>query len=249
MNNFVYLIPSIFTAGNMFSGFFSIIMSLKNDFETASWIIFVAMVFDGLDGAVARLYKKQDLFGIELDSLADMVSFCLAPMVLLYRLILYNYGNSGILIAFIYILFGSIRLAKYNVVSIKEKSVNMFFEGLPTPAAAGVMMSISLLLNSVRKDFFGYKNVMVALLPFILKFLPIIILTVSILMITKLRYVSFSKLRINRRVTFRMFTLIVGMLLLIFTYPESTIFLVFGIYLVSGFIDYLVRIYKVRVMK
>lgn len=249
MNNFVYLIPSIFTAGNMFCGFFSIILSLKNEFEIASWLIVAAIIFDGFDGYVARLCKKQDLFGMEFDSLADLVSFCVAPMVLLYRIILYNYGPSGILIAFVYILFGSIRLARYNVVVIKEKSLNIFFEGLPTPAAAGAMISIVLLLTSVEKNLAGHRNVVIALLPAILKFLPVIILVVSILMVTKLRYISFSKLKVNRRVTFRMFTLIVGLLLLIFAYPESTVFLVFGIYIISGLIDYLVRIYKIRVTK
>lgn len=249
MNNFLYLLPSMFTAGNMFSGFFSIVMSLKKNFETSSWAIIVAIIFDGLDGVTARLCKKQDLFGIEFDSLADMVSFCIAPMVLLYSIILYNYGHSGILIAFIYILFGSIRLAKYNSVAIKEKGVNIFFEGLPTTAAAGAMVSIALLLTSVRKDFFNRRDFVISALPLILKFLPIIILVVSMLMITKLRYISFSKLKINRRVTFRMFTLIIGAMLLIFTYPESTIFLVFGIYIISGLIDYLIRIYKIRVTK
>ncbi|MFQ3674924.1 MAG: CDP-diacylglycerol--serine O-phosphatidyltransferase [Endomicrobiia bacterium] len=249
MNNFLYLLPSMFTAGNMFSGFFSIITSLKNNFETASWAVIVAIIFDGLDGIISRLCKEQDLFGVEFDSLADLVSFCIAPMVLLYRIVLYNYGSSGILIAFIYILFGSIRLARYNVVAIKEKGSNIFFEGLPTPAAAGAMVSIVLLLNSIEQNFFGRKNVIIVILPVILKFLPIIILVVSVLMITKLRYISFSKLKINRRVTFKMFTLIVGVLLLIFAYPESTIFLVFGIYIITGFVDYLIRIYKIRATK
>lgn len=248
MNNFLYLVPSMFTSVNIFCGFYSIIMSLNGNFESASWLIILAIVADGLDGTFARLTKTQDFFGAEFDSLADLVSFCLAPMILLYRLILSSYGSSGMLVAFVYVLFGAIRLAKYNVSVIKEKR-NIFFEGLPTPAAAGVMVSVGLLLSTIGKEYFGKKNVFLITVPFILKFLPVIVLTTAFLMITKLRYVSFSRLRLSGKITLRLFTIIIGILLLVFSYPENTIFLLFSIYVLSGLIDYLARIYKMRFSK
>ncbi len=249
MGNFLYLIPSIFTAGNMFCGFFSIIMTIKNNFELAGWVIIVAILFDGLDGSVARLAKKQDFFGTEFDSLADMVSFCVAPMVLLYKQVLNNYNMPGIVIAFIYVLFGSIRLVRYNVFVIKEQlNKNLFFEGLPTTAAAGAIVSISLLLSALGLDYVR-KNIVFVVVPIVLKFLPGIIIIISLLMITKLRYLSFSRLRFNKKVTLKMFTIIISSVLLIFAYPESTIFLVFGIYVISGLVDYLVRMYKIKLIK
>ncbi len=257
MNNFLYLIPTLFTVGNMLCGFFSIILSIENKFLYSGWAILIGILLDGFDGAVARLKSVTSVFGIEFDSLADFISFCVAPMVLVYKIFLYSYGTSGILLAFFYVLFGGLRLAKYNEKAYKiqlgqiEEPKKYVIEGLPTPASAGILVSLVLLFLSINDATLSKRKVvlLLAALPYLLNILPIIIVGLSILMVTKLQYMKFSKFRLDQKVTFKMFTIIVCGILLIFAYPETTIFLVFAIYILSGLVDYVIRFYKLKFHK
>jgi len=133
------IVPSILTMLNLFFGFFSIISAIEGKFVTASWLIFIAVLWDGLDGKVARFTNTESDFGVEFDSLTDVVSFGVAPGVLIYQVFLHKFGAAGIIAAFFPLLFGAIRLARFNVMTDgSEKSV---FSGLPIPVMAGTIAS------------------------------------------------------------------------------------------------------------
>ena len=136
----IYLLPSVLTTFGMFAGFYSIISSINGDFTIAAISILIAMFWDTLDGRVARLTNTQSAFGAEYDSLADLVSFGLAPALLVYQWTLYELGRFGWLAAFVYLACAALRLARFNTqVGIADKR---YFQGLPSPAAAGVIASM-----------------------------------------------------------------------------------------------------------
>ena len=122
------IIPNLFTAMNMFAGFFSILNSSQGEYLYAAWLIIIAAIFDALDGAVARLTKSSSELGVELDSLSDIVSFGAAPAILLYKSHLYTYNTAGVLIAALLLLAGGFRLARFNVqlVGLKKVSLKVF---------------------------------------------------------------------------------------------------------------------------
>lgn len=139
-NRGIYLLPSILTTFGMFAGFYSIIASINGDFTLAAISIMVAMLWDTLDGRVARLTNTQSDFGAEYDSLADLVSFGMAPALLVYEWSLSDLGRIGWLAAFLFLACAALRLARFNTqVGISEKR---YFQGLPSPAAAGVIASM-----------------------------------------------------------------------------------------------------------
>src|ERR1700677_259559 len=131
----VYLVPNIVTTGNMFCGFYSMIASMHGDFMPASWAIIAASIFDMLDGRIARLTKATSQFGLEYDSLSDLISFGVAPAVLLYQWALQPYDRLGWLASFLYLACGALRLARFNVNS--SALPKNYFQGLPIPMAAG----------------------------------------------------------------------------------------------------------------
>ena len=136
----IYLLPSIFTTFALFAGFYSIIASVNGEFTLAAISIMVAMLWDALDGRVARLTNTQSAFGAEYDSLSDLVSFGVAPALLVYLWSLSDLGRIGWLAAFIYLACAALRLARFNTqVGAADKR---YFQGLPSPAAAGVIASM-----------------------------------------------------------------------------------------------------------
>src|SRR6266508_1983285 len=140
----IFLLPSLLTTGNLFCGFLALILTAEARFAEAAIAIFVAMLLDILDGKVARLTHTTTQFGVEFDSLADIVSFCVAPAFLLYALVLAQLGRVAWLAAFLYVICGALRLARFNVYS--GVTDRRFFVGLPTPAAAGIVGATALLL-------------------------------------------------------------------------------------------------------
>ena len=129
-----YLLPNLFTAASIFTGFYAIALALEGSFVSAAWFIFLALIFDGLDGRVARMTNTASHFGVEFDSLADIVAFGVAPALLLYLYIGESYGRIGIVVSALFIIFGAVRLARFNVTTSRiEPSV---FIGLPIPTAA-----------------------------------------------------------------------------------------------------------------
>ena len=133
----VYLVPNIITTGNLFCGFLSVISSCRGNFQTAAWAIFVAAIFDALDGRIARLARATSPFGVQYDSLSDLTSFGIAPAILLHQSALGQFDRAGMMVSFLFALCSALRLARFNV-SVARISKN-FFQGLPTPGAANMV--------------------------------------------------------------------------------------------------------------
>jgi CDP-diacylglycerol--serine O-phosphatidyltransferase len=254
MNNILfrfYLFPTIFTAANMFCGFWSIVLSIKGSFVRSAWLVVLGIIFDGVDGIIARAKNVSSVIGAELDSLADLLTFCVAPIVLVWQLVGYRYGFPGIMICFLYIFFGALRLAKFNFVTCyKQQNQKItFYEGLPTPAAAGIIVSIILLLSiSSGESGLTKKHItfLLAIVPFLENILPAIILFLGLLMITKFRYPKVNNIKLTQKVSLKVLTIVIVTTLLIFSYPESSIFLIFAVYVLYGVTEYFIRIYKLK---
>src|SRR4051794_29092980 len=143
----IYLVPNFVTTANLFCGFYSIIATLNHEYLTAAWAIIAASIFDMLDGRIARLAKATSQFGVEYDSLSDLISFGVAPAILLYQWALQPFDRLGWLAAFLYVVCGALRLARFNVMTgvISKK----YFQGLPIPMAAG-MVATFIIFNQTR---------------------------------------------------------------------------------------------------
>ncbi len=251
INTYVYFFPTFFTIANMFCGFYSIILSIKGNFIKAAWLIILGVVFDGIDGAIARAKKIESFLGTELDSLADFITFCIAPIILLWQLIMYRFSTEGIVVCFLYIVSGGIRLARFNIANYNKEKSSLFIDGLPTPAAAGFLISLVFFMCIYSGDLSISKthvNFLFTIIPWLLNFLPGITLILSILMMTKIRYPKVN-IKITKRVSLKLFSLIIVIVLLILAYPETSIFLIFSIYILWGLFEYLYRVYRIRKSK
>lgn len=217
----IYILPNLFTTASLFSGFFSIISSIEGDFVTAAAAIIVSGVLDGLDGAVARMTKTTSKFGVEYDSLADMVAFGAAPGVMAYLWALQPYGRMGWVAAFLYVACGALRLARFNVyVPVKSQK---YFQGLPIPAAAGMLAVTVFLFNYLGRPG-PIQNGAVLLLVFALAFL----------MVSNFRYFSLKNVDLLKSKPFNTLVSAVVLLALIAIRPQVFLF-VFGLaYVVSG---------------
>ncbi|MBI2609415.1 MAG: CDP-diacylglycerol--serine O-phosphatidyltransferase [Deltaproteobacteria bacterium] len=226
----IYILPNLFTSGNLFCGFFSVIASLKGDFKKAALALFIASVFDFLDGRVARMTKTYSRFGEEYDSLADVISFGVAPAVMMYLWALKPYGRIGWLAAFLFLACGALRLARFNVQA--QSIEKRHFQGLPIPMAAGVIASSVLLFVDYFSE--GTKNIYMLSITFVLAFL----------MVSEIRYRSFKDFDLKDT---RSFGLLVGVVLLLIIFaihPELALFTLFTTYTASGVVLHLVKVYK-----
>jgi CDP-diacylglycerol--serine O-phosphatidyltransferase len=222
-SNRFYALPSMLTCASLFSGFYSMVASINGDFYPAAVAILVAGVFDGLDGRVARMTDSTSEFGMQLDSLCDMVSFGVAPALLAYLWALIPYGRYGWLAAFLYVATTALRLARFNSMAEEIDKENHDFAGLPCPAAAGAIATMVMFCH-----YFGatetVKHFSILLLVYLL----------SYLMISTHRYLSFKKTRIPRE---KRFQAVVGMILvltLLATEPPITLFVTALSYALSG---------------
>lgn len=216
----IFLLPSLLTTGNLFCGFLAIILITEGEYRWAALAILVAMVMDILDGKVARLTKTTTQFGLEFDSLADVVSFCVAPALLLYSWALAPLGRVGWLAAFLFVICGAMRLARFNVAS--PTADRRYFVGLPTPAAGAVLASTVLLFETVE---LGRTELLVlSLAAYLLAFL----------MISSIRYHSFKELDLGRRRPLGVLLLMVLAVLIVASHPQLFLFLLFSIYALSG---------------
>lgn len=225
----IYLLPNLFTTAALFSGFYAIVSAIDSRFEAASVAVFASMVFDGLDGRVARLTNTQSDFGAQYDSLSDMVSFGLAPALIMYTWSLVHLGKLGWLATFIYTAATALRLARFNTqIGKVDKS---FFQGLASPSAAAVVSGFVWL---------GYTHHIegksVALLSFI------ITVTTGILMVSNIRYHSFKNLDLKGRVPFMTVLTIVLIFALISIDPPKILFMIFTLYAISGPMYFLMRL-------
>lgn len=186
--NLIYILPNLFTASSIFVGVISMAEASKGNFILASWLILLALVFDGLDGRIARMTNTTSQFGVEFDSLADIISFGIAPAMLLYFFIGNEFGRFGILVSALYVIFGAIRLARFNV-STAKTDPNVFI-GLPIPTAA-IFVSMWILL------FYKYTLEDYAI---VLLFLT---LGIAVLMVSNFRYPSFKKVSLDKPMVFK----------------------------------------------
>ena len=236
----IYLLPSVLTTFGMFAGFYSIISSINGDFTIAAISILIAMMWDTLDGRVARLTNTQSDFGAEYDSLADLVSFGLAPALLVYQWSLYELGRFGWLAAFVYLACAALRLARFNTqVGTADKR---YFQGLPSPAAAGVIASMIWLKIWT---FASFDSDVISMGYYLGAGITILC---GLLMVSNVRYYSFKEFD-SKKASFR-FLLIVILSLIILVYkPNIILFTGFFVYLLSGPIITIIGLNKKRLKK
>jgi len=236
----IYLLPSILTTFGMFAGFYSIIASINGDFTLAAISIMVAMLWDALDGRVARLTNTQSDFGAQYDSLADLVSFGVAPALLVYEWSLSDLGRIGWLAAFIFLACAALRLARFNTqVGISDKR---YFQGLPSPAAAGVIASM-IWLKFWKFEYFDFGIVSLSY------YIGVgITIVCALLMVSNVRYYSFKELD-SKKASFRFLLAIVLSFIVLLSKPNIFLFTGFFVYMFSGPFITIVGINKKRIEK
>ncbi len=231
----VYILPSILSIGNLFCGFYAIIAIYKHDYSKAALAIIIALLLDFLDGAVARIAKATSDFGVELDSLSDLVSFGVAPGMLAYVFAMRPLGRIGWLAAFLFAACGALRLARFNVQT--KKFDKRYFVGLPIPAAAGLVASCVLLLGEAPSlEIFGYQ----VLSPEVTSALMVVLVVATgFLMVSKIRYRSLKEIDIARRHPVTILVTLLLAMLIIASQPSLLLFGFFFLYALSGFLRYL----------
>lgn len=204
-----YLLPNLFTAASIFLGMLSLLASVKGEFAIAGWYIMLSLIFDGLDGRIARLTNTTSKFGVEFDSLADVVAFGVAPSVLFYFSVGHNYGRWGVLVAALFVIFGAVRLARFNVqVGTTEPNV---FIGVPIPTAAVFVSSWIMLLEE-----FNALQVWGILMMFAMT-------VVAILMVSNVRFPSFKKISLDRANFIKILVILILIFSLLYLYPLPTL--------------------------
>lgn len=216
----IFLLPSLLTTGNLFCGFFAMLLAVDERYTEAAMAIFVAMIMDMLDGRVARLMKATSRFGVEYDSLADVISFCAAPAFLLYLFALRELGRPAWFAAFLFVICGALRLARFNVYTGTVDK--RFFVGLPTPAAAAVVCGAVILLQG--EELTRWLRGAIAVTTYL----------VALLMVSTFRYWSFKEVDFARRRPVQTLLVVVLAVMLVATKHEVFLFLVFGGYALSG---------------
>ena len=210
----IYLLPNLLTTGALFGGFYAVLSGFSGSFEIAAIAIFVAMIFDGLDGRVARMTNTQSDFGVQYDSLSDMVSFGIAPAIVVYGWGLSGLGKVGIAAAFVYASCAALRLARFNV----QTSVNSgkFFIGLPSPAAAALIAGFVWSAQSIQPSWF------------LSIFTAILTSVAGLLMVSNFKYPSFKQIDLRGRVPFVVILSIV-MSLVVITIDPPRILLILAL--------------------
>ncbi len=230
----IYLLPNLFTTAALFAGFYAIVQAMNGNFEHAAVAIFIAMVLDGLDGRVARMTHTQSEFGAEYDSMSDMVSFGVAPALIMYEWALKEMGQWGWIAAFIYCACAALRLARFNTnINVIDKR---FFQGLPSPAAAALIAG----LVWVMLDFHVAGTD--------IKWLALIVtLFAGLTMVSNIPFYSGKEINLMRRVPFvTILLLVLFFFVLIPSHPPVVLFCLFAGYALSGYCIKLWRFLKSR---
>jgi CDP-diacylglycerol--serine O-phosphatidyltransferase len=218
----IFLLPSLLTTGNLFCGFLAMLLTVQGRFTDAGIAILVAMVMDLLDGRVARLMKATSQFGVEYDSLADVVSFGVAPAFLMYSFALAQVGRPAWFAAFLFVICGALRLARFNVFTgVADKR---YFTGLSIPAAAGVMCSSVIFVNALGLE--PSRVVLVAM--------AIGTYLIALLMVSTFKYWSFKEIGWAQRHPAQTLLVVVLGVMVVATHPEFFLFVIFTGYAVSG---------------
>jgi len=225
----IYILPSLFTTGSLFCGFYSIVRSLNSDWVSAAWAIMFAGIFDGLDGRIAKLTKTQTEFGIEYDSLVDLASFGLAPAILVFTWSLHSLHRFGWAAAFLFFACGALRLARFNV---QANSVEKrYFQGLPIPAAAYALASFVIFHEHLSADI---EWTPYFLMPFTI--------TLALLMVSNIRYRGIKHIDFSKPHSFVVLVVIAIVLFVIASAPQETMFGASVGYILMGFVDELLHL-------
>jgi len=257
----IYFLPNLMTAGNLLCGFLSVIRCIQARLITdtgdyaalhaagdalhassalytqAVWLILAAVVFDSLDGRLARMGGRTSLFGAEFDSLADVVSFGVAPALMVFFLVLTPseeypwFRELGWIVAFVYLLCGAVRLARFNVITNPllhraETESNKDFLGLPIPAAAGTVATLVLLLLNLAANARELRQLTIAL--------PLLLMLVSFLMVSTVRYPSFKQVNWETKTRFRTFVGVFIVVVVVWRLREVAFFFLFLAYIFYG---------------
>jgi CDP-diacylglycerol--serine O-phosphatidyltransferase len=215
----IYILPNLFTSMNLFCGFYSITASVHSKFIDAAIAILIGAVFDLLDGKIARATNTTSKFGIEYDSLADLISFGLAPALLMFLWVLESIGRPGWSAAFLFAICGALRLARFNT----STSSGIDFEGLPIPAAAAMNVSVVLFFSRFQIDPAPFKLIFLVLM-----------FGLSFCMVSSLRYRSLKKVSFFKSLKFNKLVMLILIFVAIATEPYIFIFVVFSVYVASG---------------
>ncbi|MCV6591166.1 MAG: CDP-diacylglycerol--serine O-phosphatidyltransferase [Marinobacterium sp.] len=217
----IYLLPNLFTTAALFSGFYAVVASMQGNFESAAVAVFVAMVLDGLDGRVARMTNTSSKFGAEYDSLADMVSFGVAPSLVAFNWVLDDIGKFGWFAAFIYVAGAALRLARFNtqIGSVDKR----YFIGLPSPAAAASVAGLVWAATEFDVDGSGYAYLVAAY-----------VALAGVLMVSNVLYYSFKDVDFKGKVPFLLLAAIALLFGVVSISPPLFLWLLFLVYAVSG---------------
>lgn len=217
----IYLLPNLLTTIGLFAGFYSIVAALKGYFDLAAHAIFVAVIMDALDGRVARMTNTQSAFGAEYDSLSDIVSFGVAPALVVYSWSLTSLGKIGWLGAFLYAACGALRLARFNT---QVKSADKrYFQGLPITGAAPVLASLVWLWYDYTTQALWFEILVL-----------LVTVTLALLMVSNIRFNSFKQLNFRDKIPFIGILVFIALFICIALNPPAVLFIIFGLYALSG---------------
>lgn len=231
----IYILPNLFTSAGLFSGFYSIIAAFNGNFVLASVCVYIAAIMDLLDGRVARLTNSQSAFGAEYDSLSDIVSFGVAPALIIYFWAVKHLDQFGWAVAFIYLACVGLRLARFNTqLDDNTPESKRYFTGIPCPASAATIAGFVWFCNSI-----GHASAE----GWVTFFATIITLYLSAMMVSNIKFSSFKYYELKGKVVFTQSVLVVFVIAIIFIDPSITLFFFFMIYALSGII---IPLFKVK---
>jgi len=214
------IVPSLFTLGNLLCGYLAVINVIEGALTHAAWWIIIAGFFDILDGKIARMTGAASGFGVEFDSIADVISFGIAPAVLIHQYSLVGAGNLGYFLGFVFVSAGAIRLARFNLTATTGRKTH--FTGMPIPSAAGVLSSYILFCENVRGDFATFDIAV-----------TLVILT-SIAMVSQFRYGVMPRIGFGGQRETIVSTMVLLVLVSVIKYPDEIFFPMGILYLFSG---------------
>lgn len=229
----VYLLPNTLTLCGMFCGFFAIMSAINGNFIHAAWAIILANIFDGLDGWIARLTNTTTRFGVELDSLSDLVAFGVAPSIMMYKWALMPFGRLGWAAAFLFVACGALRLARFNVQTGNPGS--KAFKGMPIPGAASIVASVVIFYYEYWVGIPG-KNVLY----------PALTIVLALLMVSTLRFHGVKEVDFREKKPFWMLIVFVLILFVMLIHPSKAIFIFAMVYLIWGIIENIVLLMNKR---
>lgn len=230
----VYILPNALTLCGLFLGFYAILSAINGKFIHAAWAIILANIFDGLDGLVARLTKTTTKFGIELDSLSDLVTFGVAPSILIYMFALDDFGRIGFAVCFLFVACGALRLARFNV----QTSILKSFKGLPTPGAATLIAAITIFYIEIL-NLQPEKNIFLLFLTGIL----------ALLMISTIKFHGLKEIDFREKKPGWILLIFIFVIFFIFIFPTIAIFTLVSLYVLSGIIENIIILIKQKRQK